>query len=151
MAKSRAKLTRNFSFVDILQRPSANEMRQLGTEIRDRIEDRTRRGLDEENRAFRPYKGGLYKGKAIPDLYDSGRMLNDLQVTKAEPGTVEIGFISTASEDVARFHMGGTRHLPPRRFLGIAAHWIEDIRRWFADRIVKEHAGMPSRARGGRR
>lgn len=150
---AKVRLTRNFSFADMLVRPDAAEMRQMGTDLRDRIEDRTLRGEDENGQPFKPYKGGSYKGKIVPNLHDSGRMFQDFQVIEAEPGKMTLGFVTRQSEDVARYHMEGTGSLWPRRFLGVPETWIEDIRRWFLRRVVKEEnpGGAPSRTRGGRR
>lgn len=79
-------------------RPDAS--REIGLMLRDRIDDRTRRGVDAKGAPFVPLSDGYAKAKGkaglapVADLQVSGRMLNDMGVTDATSRTVTLGFRS---------------------------------------------------------
>ena len=97
-----AKITvsRNFTTLTDLAQPTAEDMRQIGLMVRERIVRRTRQGLDADGMAFAPYSPEYAKRKAASlgsaspvNLTVSGAMLNQLQIVKVEPGKVTLGWV----------------------------------------------------------
>jgi len=80
---------------------TAQDMREVGDLLVQRIRTRTEAGVDVHGAGFRAYSQeyAAEKSKALGharvDLTVSGRMLNDMQVTAATATTAEISFISS--------------------------------------------------------
>ena len=84
------KVTRNFSLAN-LELVSADDMREIGLLMRERIITRTRRGIAADGSAFEPLSPGYAKhkhqalgGSPRPDLTVSGNLLNQLTITAVQ-------------------------------------------------------------------
>lgn len=149
----RVRVKTNFSFVKALEdlAPSESTMREQGTILRDRLEARALEGLDEDRRRFAPYAArtralkqrrprrnpftGRYANRLLVTLHATGQMFRDLQVTRATRRTVQLGFTTRRSEQLAQWHESGAGRLPVRRFLGVPAAWLDDLVRALRRRL----------------
>lgn len=100
MAAAKITVSRNFTTLVDLVTPTADDMREIGLMVRERIVRRTLRGVDADGVQFEPYSEGyaLQKAKALGsaapvNLQVSGAMLNQLQIVKVEPGRVTLGWL----------------------------------------------------------
>jgi hypothetical protein len=73
----------------------ADDMREIGLLLRERITRRTIGGKDVNGAAFQPYSAAyaVQKGSTHVDLTVSGNMLNHLQVVSAEDNKVTLGWV----------------------------------------------------------
>lgn len=92
------QVTRNFPALDALDLVSAEDMREIGLLVRERIYARTVSGVDADGQAFQPYspeyakrKGGLL-GAGVVNLQVSGNMLNHMQIVELEADSVTLGW-----------------------------------------------------------
>lgn len=96
------------------------------------IRARTKAGIDRHGNTFAPYKESTKRKKrkkgqrlSPPTLTDTEQMLDDLSVTDVNGYwgenliVAEVRFDTRRSENVARFHIGGTRFMAERDFLGL--------------------------------
>lgn len=104
---------------------SKSERERVGRGIIAHIKSRTARGLDKDNRPFKPYSES-YKnsvefkaaGKGpIVNLKLTGEMLEDLQILKQGEGFVTIGFTKSGNNSKA-FYAKDVRN-GSRMFMGI--------------------------------
>lgn len=135
---ARVKISRNFKFTDALPPPGRAVMQDIGIDLRDKIEDRTYQGTDENGNTFPPHRKGKLIFPGPVTLHDTGFMFFSFQVTSVTERTVEIGFTNRKAEQIARYHTEGTHHMPPRPFLGVAEHWVEDVMKKFRE-SYKQH------------
>jgi hypothetical protein len=109
-------------------------MEQAGRWLAVQIEARTQGGHDEAGTRFRPYTVAYAKAKNVArtavDLTRSGDMFSTFGVLWATANRVRIGFSSAAMGRRARYNeeMG-------RKFLGMEARWLTEIRRRIANGI----------------
>lgn len=109
-----------------------NVLGQAGDRAVINIRARTKAGLDRSGNRFAAYRESTKRKKrkkgqrlSPPTLTDSGVMLDDLAVTEVNGywGTnlivAEVGFASRQSENIARFHIEGTRYMVSRDFMGL--------------------------------
>lgn len=97
----------------------------MGRRIVQTIRQRTLRGIAADGRAFKPYAPGYDRADTVtPDLRDSGRLLNALQVTQADErgAFVEAPGVPYAAVVDAQ-----------RPFMGVAPGEVADL-----DRLVDE-------------
>lgn len=82
----------------------------MGRRLVRNIRQRTQRGVGADGQAFRPYAPGYDRADTVaPDLKDTGRLMNALQVTQADVNgaTVEApGVPYAAAVDAKRPFMG---------------------------------------------
>lgn len=111
--------------------PTTDQMRRLGQALIDFIRDRTRRGYDEDGRTFKPYSPAYarIKGTTRPDLTKSGAMLDRLMVLNSSPKQVIIGWRSLELYDRAGYMQRGYGKRPARRFMGVPATRVSEIRK----------------------
>ena len=119
------RVRRNFNFADIKLTPGESAMRRVGKTLRDQTVERTRRGLDEEGKAFAPsaHPDSGQGGQSV-DLQGSGEMLRDYDVVAATDHSVGLGFTSERSATIAALHDAGTRNMPARKFVGVPIGWV---------------------------
>jgi hypothetical protein len=95
---ARITVTRNFAPLANVQLTSKAVMREVGLLARERIFRRTASGVDENERAFRPYSAAYAKAKALSlgsaqvNLQVSGAMLNAIVITELTDTSVTLGF-----------------------------------------------------------
>lgn len=125
---ARVRIRRNFKFVDLLDdiAPTERDMRKAGEQLAVKIENRTLRGLDENNREFIELAEPKY-GSTRADLHDTGKMFEDFGVVEASRKRFVLGFRSKRAEQIAGFHQHGTSKMPARPFLGVPRRWVTDI------------------------
>lgn len=95
-------LERHFGPLNQLQLVTAQDMKQIGLFVRERIVRRTQAGMDANGQPFRAYSEGYAKQKAKAlgagpvNLQVSGAMLNDLTIVDvradAEQASVTLGW-----------------------------------------------------------
>lgn len=109
-------------------------LREIGTRLLVRLDDRIGKGRDEDQRAFTPYSLSYAraKGRRSPvDLSHSGTMRGDTAVLSVAGGRIQLGFRSEVMAQRARYHdsLEPRRVMPLRRFLGIPHTWaVEALR-----------------------
>ena len=92
-------VTRNFPALDTLVLTTAEDMREVGLLVRERIYTRTISGIDVDGAPFAPYSPDYEKrkiaalGSASPvNLQVSGNMLNHMQIVQVETDSVTLGW-----------------------------------------------------------
>lgn len=121
---------------------SEGERIRIGNAIIKHIKQRTDRGIDKDNRPFKPYSDSYKKsnefriaGKtSLVNLRLTSRMLDGLEVIRQGVGFITIGFSSQSNNDKAFFAKDPRNG--SRRFLGISK---TDL-----DRLVLENSNSPS-------
>ena len=128
------KVTKSYrSLKDSIEFSNPAIMREIGQRLVVNIVRRTMSGKDENNRNFAPYAASTrrrkptYGGRGGVDLYETGQMLNNLDVTEVTAKTVKAGFTDSEMEARARHHIEGHGSLPVRAFMGISKSWVDDI------------------------
>lgn len=103
-------------------------MRAAGVWLAVQLENRAAGGKDEAGNRFKPYSARYAKWKGVAqsavDLHLSGAMWAAFGVLSATARSVRIGFSSKAMEARARYN-----EQQGRRFLGVEARWLTEIRR----------------------
>lgn len=106
------------------------DLRAAGVEVAVRISNRTTSHRDEDNRAFRPYSPAYAEWKGVAptavDLFLSGDMLKALDVVEVTDSTCRVGFTDDAMRERAAHN-----EQRGRRFLGVPAAWLDDIKRYY--------------------
>lgn len=122
--------------------PTSAKLRDMGERMVAYIRNRTRAGLDEDNRLFAPYSPAYarVKGTARPDLTRSREMLDKLKVIRAGNKSVSIGWTSPTLRARARWQADGNskQGRPPRPFFRLAPSRIT---------IIRKEAGLFGKAR----
>lgn len=106
MATTQITVSRNFTTLVGLVEVPAEDMREIGLLMRERITRRTIAGLDADGAPFAPYSAAyaLQKERALGGVFGhtgyghvnltvSGNMLNHLQITSVEPNKVTLGWV----------------------------------------------------------
>lgn len=104
------------------------------------IVTRTKAGIDRHGNKFAEYAESTKRKKRKkrqrirpPTLTDTEQMLNDMSVTQVNGYwgedliVAEVGFTTRRSENIARFHIGGTVNMPERDFAGLTPQDEEDF------------------------
>lgn len=109
--------------INIPNRFSARQRKQIGQDIIARIKERTSLGLDRNNRLFAGYSPNYEKSGTV-NLRVSGDMLAGLEVLSHGRGFIRIGFASRRTNDKAAFIQAprGQKagNQPVREFVGIS-------------------------------
>ena len=91
-------VTRNFKSLVDLELVTKEDMRELGLLARERILERTQRGIDADGQPFAPYSEQYARDKAAAlgatgvNLQVSGNMLNQLQIVDVDDDSVTLGW-----------------------------------------------------------
>src|SRR5688572_7311794 len=91
-------VTRNFPALDTLVLTTAEDMREVGLFVRERIYTRTISGNDADGAPFAPYSAEYAKrktaalGTATVNLQVSGNMLNHMQIVEVDGESVTLGW-----------------------------------------------------------
>jgi len=132
---ARMRLTRNFKFVDLIKIDGGSSvLREAGERLAVKVENRTMSGIDEDGRSFAPYSPAYAKRKLSRTVNLHGeprpQMFADFGTTRATATGFTIGFRSAESQKKALIHQTGAGSMPERRFMGVPANWIADIKAW---------------------
>lgn len=98
---------RSFGPLDELPLTTAEDMREIGLLVRERIVTRTRQGIGADGQPFQPYSaayalqkehslGSVFRahgGYGTVDLTVSGAMLNQLQIVAVTENSVTLGWV----------------------------------------------------------
>lgn len=129
---ARIRVRRNFTGRDLLReiRVSEQTMREAGRRIADDIKAQTARGVDADGRVFAKTNDG-----SVPDLSESGQMIDDFGVLSADETGVRVGFRTERSARIAAFHEEGTSRMPRRSFVGVTAATLDRVVRFLKARM----------------
>jgi len=127
---------------------STKPMEGIVEDVKGRIEERTAKGRDYQNRSFAPYSEAYKKRKrkSKVDLRDTGKMLGalDTQVITPIHGKVFIksesygGKKRARTDMIANIHTTGTGKQPQRDFMDITKTALEKfVKKHYDDKIMK--------------
>jgi len=80
-----------------------------------RIVERTLAGRDVNDSYFAPYAPGTRKF-GTPNLYETGEMLGSVGYFPAGSSGANV----SCGSEIAKYHQGGTRKMPQRKFMGLS-------------------------------
>ncbi len=88
------KVERSFPALEDLTLTTADDMREIGLLVRERIYRRTVSGIDAEGQPFAPYSPDYakVKGSSRVDLQVSGNMLNHMTIVDVSEDSVTLGW-----------------------------------------------------------
>lgn len=117
-------------------RPGRTAMARIGVDLAIKVENRTERGLDEQNRSFAPYRPSTIREKGssrvnLRGAHGGSHLLDDLGPTRVTETSVRVGFSSPRNEEIAGYLTGGTSRMAARPFLDVPRQWIRDALRKF--------------------
>lgn len=100
--------------------PKQQDLQAAGQAQRDRIKERTAKGIGVEGQIFSQYKQTKYQHKSPPvNLRETGNMLDAIDVESTDSES-HIFFGNTEQRTIAEFHNSGTKNLPQRHFFGVS-------------------------------
>lgn len=122
------RATRNFSLKGMQFVPGRTHMQKVGDQLAARTVARTMAGRDENGHPFKPYAVDGPKAGQRVDLTETGEMLADYGPLVVTERYVGLGFATERSRKLADIHNKGKGHMPVRRFTGVPAAWVTEVR-----------------------